>query len=125
MSGHLLSLGLVSVRRPTSQDLISDGVVGDMMIFGPYLSHRSAVNRSNTDRKALYATYNRTSEGELHDAYYTRRAEHWPATHLRQPDKGYSEGQLIYGYGSPMLSVVTGKQLVFAEWKILVKTSTT
>ncbi len=53
------------------------------------------------------------SEGDLHDDYYEHRAKNWPATHMQKPDEDYAEGQLLYGFGSPMLSVVTGKQLVF------------
>lgn len=82
-------------------------------MFGSYLAHRSGVNRSGLDRKALYATYNLESEGDLHADYYKHRALQWPATHMRKQDQDYSEGQLRYGFGSPMLSIVTGQQLSF------------
>ena len=42
---------------------------GELLIFGSYLAHRSGANNSNSDRKAIYATYNCKSEGDLHDAY--------------------------------------------------------
>lgn len=83
------------------------------MIFGSYLAHRSAANSSDVDRKALYATYNRVSEGDLRKAYYEDRKILWPATHMRKDGEDYAEGSLRYGFGSPMLSVETGQQLIF------------
>jgi hypothetical protein len=81
-----------------------------MLIFGSYLAHRSRANTSNSDRKAIYATYNCQSEGDLHDAYYGDRAKLWPPTHKRQEGQKYEKGSLRYGFGSPMLSVDLGKQ---------------
>lgn len=40
--------------------------VGQILVFGSYLAHKSATNRSSKDRKALYATYNRASDGDHH-----------------------------------------------------------
>jgi len=84
---------------------------GEILIFGSYLAHRSGANTSDLDRKAIYATYNCKSEGDLHDAYYADRAKLWPPTHKRQEGEKYEEGALRYGFGSPMLSVDLGKQL--------------
>lgn len=87
------------------------------MIFGSYLAHRSATNSSNTDRKAIYATYNCALEGDLRKACYEDRKKLWPATHLRKPEEEYEEGSLRYAFGSPMLSIETGRQLVFVGEK--------
>lgn len=84
---------------------------GQLLIFGSYLAHRSAANNSDIDRRAIYATYNCKSEGDLHDAYYADRAKLWPPTHKRQEGEKYEEGAMRYGFGSPMLSVGLGKQL--------------
>jgi len=84
---------------------------GQLLVFGSYLAHRSGPNKSNRDRKAIYATYNLAREGDLHDPYYQDRQQLWPATHEREDGKDYSQGALRYGYGSPMLSVSMGKQL--------------
>jgi 2-aminoethylphosphonate dioxygenase len=86
---------------------------GELLIFGSYLAHRSGANRSSVSRKAIYATYNCRSEGDLHDAYYEDRKKLWPATHMRQEGERYAEGALRYGFGSPMLSVEAGKQVGF------------
>ena len=86
-------------------------LLGQILIFGSYLAHRSASNHSNIDRKAVYATYNCAREGDLHDEYYVHRKIVWPPVQLRKTGETYLEGALQYGYGSPMLSVDAGKQL--------------
>jgi 2-aminoethylphosphonate dioxygenase len=86
---------------------------GEVLIFGSYLAHRSGANKSLSDRKAIYATYNCASDGDLHDAYYEDRKRSWPATHLRVAGQDYAEGAMRYGFGSPMLSVESGAQLEF------------
>lgn len=85
---------------------------GQVLIFGSYLAHRSGANTSEKDRKALYATYNVKREGDLHDEYYARRKVEFPPTHLRKKGDRFDEGAMRYAYGSPMLSVELGKQLV-------------
>ncbi|KAL9066621.1 MAG: hypothetical protein Q9161_007451 [Pseudevernia consocians] len=84
---------------------------GEMLVFGSYLAHRSGANKSSRDRRAVYATYNCKAEGDLHEEYYRDRAKEWPATHMRKEGKEYATGALRYGFGSPMLSVASGKQL--------------
>ena len=84
---------------------------GELLVFGSYLAHRSGVNQSERDRKAIYATYNCVREGDLHDDYYADRAKEWPATHMRKDGERYETGSLRYGFGSPMLSVETGRQI--------------
>lgn len=78
---------------------------GQLLVFGSYLAHRSGQNNSSKDRKAIYATYNCKSEGNLHDAYYADRRVIWPATHMRKEGEKYEQGALRYGFGSPMLTV--------------------
>ncbi|KAF1980976.1 PhyH-domain-containing protein [Aulographum hederae CBS 113979] len=85
---------------------------GELLVFGSYLAHRSGANQSSKDRKAIYATYNCDREGDLHDSYYEDRRTVWPPTHLRRDGETYEEGAMRYGFGSPMLSVGLGKQLV-------------
>lgn len=70
---------------------------GDVLIFGSYLAHRSAANHSDQDRKAIYATYNKASEGNFHKEYYRQRREEWPPTHLRKPGDKFDKGAWIHG----------------------------
>ena len=110
-NGSQCNLKLVRDFYPTcSNNLAITLDLGQLLVFGSYLAHRSGANNSNSDRKAIYATYNCKSEGDLHDAYYEDRAKLWPPTHKRQEGEKYEEGALRYGFGSPMLSVDLGKQ---------------
>ncbi|GAD98880.1 hypothetical protein ANI_1_1162024 [Paecilomyces variotii No. 5] len=73
----------VAAQKWTPCDLTS----GDILVFGSYLAHRSGANTSSKDRRAIYATYNRASEGDLHDQYYEDRKKLWPPTHMRADDE--------------------------------------
>lgn len=74
-------------------------------MFGSYLAHRSGANTSSKDRRAIYATYNCATEGNLHDQYYADRQKLWPATHMRKEGVDYEQGRVRYAFGSPMLTV--------------------
>ncbi|CAI7646304.1 Phytanoyl-CoA dioxygenase [Penicillium manginii] len=78
---------------------------GDILVFGSYLAHRSGANTSSKDRRAIYATYNCATEGNLHDQYYADRQKLWPATHMRKEGVDYEQGRVRYAFGSPMLTV--------------------
>jgi len=79
---------------------------GQVMIFGSYLAHRSGDNHSPYGRAAVYGTYNCDLDGgDIHDAYYEHRRKIWPPTHERIEGERYQEGALLYGFGSPMLTV--------------------
>lgn len=86
------------------------GKSGDILVFGSYLAHRSGANTSSKDRRAIYATYNRAAEGNLHDQYYADRQKLWPATHMRKEGETYEEGRVRYAFGSPMLTVDSSKK---------------
>ena len=87
--------------------------LGQLLVFTSYVAHRSGANKSSSDRKAIYATYNRACEGDLRKGYYEHRGKEWPATHMRKEGESYAAGALTYGFGSPMLSVDEGKQVSF------------
>jgi hypothetical protein len=48
---------------------------GQTLWFHSRTPHRSGTNRTNTDRRALYPTYNARSEGDLREAYYRQKLE--------------------------------------------------
>ncbi|THU91819.1 PhyH-domain-containing protein [Dendrothele bispora CBS 962.96] len=80
---------------------------GEMLIFGSYLAHRSGANHSDEGRAAIYATYNALSDGgDKRQEYYTNRRKLWPPTADRVSGQRYEEGARLYGYASPMLTVV-------------------
>ena len=49
--------------------------IGDVLLFHSYTPHRSAMNKSDHPRRAIYATYNARSEGDLRDQYYRNKLE--------------------------------------------------
>ncbi|KAJ3859280.1 hypothetical protein EV359DRAFT_51111, partial [Lentinula novae-zelandiae] len=80
---------------------------GQFLVFGSYLAHRSAPNKSENGRAAIYATYNALSDGgDKREAYYEDRRKLWPPTAERLPEERYDTGAKIYGFGTPMLSIV-------------------
>jgi hypothetical protein len=46
---------------------------GQTLWFHSLTPHRSRANRSSSDRRALYPTYNALSEGNLRDSYYAEK----------------------------------------------------
>ena len=46
---------------------------GDVLLFHSYTPHRSGVNRTESPRRAIYATYNALAEGDLRDQYYAQK----------------------------------------------------
>ncbi|GAW04988.1 epoxidase subunit a [Lentinula edodes] len=80
---------------------------GQFLVFGSYLAHRSAPNKSDKGQAAIYATYNAISDGgDRREAYYEDRRKLWPPTAERLPEERYDAGAKIYGFGTPMLSIV-------------------
>ena len=56
--------------------------VGDVLIFGSHLAHRSGPNRSTSPRAMLYATYAGARDGrDLREKYYAHRREAFPPDH--------------------------------------------
>ncbi len=45
--------------------------LGGVLFFSSFIPHRSSPNTSDHPRRVLYVTYNRTSEGDLREAYYS------------------------------------------------------
>ena len=84
---------------------------GEILIFTSYVAHRSQTNMSNKSRRALYATYNVASDGDLRKKYYAERAREWPATHKMQKGNKYAAGVSIHAMGTPMMSILQGKAL--------------
>jgi ectoine hydroxylase-related dioxygenase (phytanoyl-CoA dioxygenase family) len=48
---------------------------GDVVAFNGWAPHRSGVNPSPFERRAVFLTYNPLSEGDMHEAYYDKMAE--------------------------------------------------
>ena len=75
---------------------------GDVVLFDSYIPHRSAANRSDRPRRALYVTYNRLSEGDRRDAYFADKRAHFPPECERLPGVDYSASASVYNLGNPI-----------------------
>ncbi|KAJ6138166.1 Phytanoyl-CoA dioxygenase [Penicillium samsonianum] len=76
--------------------------MGDMLIFGSHLAHRSAENKTDKSRSSLYATFHSRSDGEdLRGQYYKHRMEMFPPEHEREEGRDYSKGYETYGFAAP------------------------
>src|SRR5262245_14080405 len=62
---------------------------GDVVVFDSYIPHRSAANRSDQPRRALYVTYNRLADGERRDAYFAHKRANFPPECERLPGVDY------------------------------------
>lgn len=55
---------------------------GSTLWFHSRTPHRSAANKSNRSRRALYPTYNALREGDLRDAYYEQKFAEFAASDI-------------------------------------------
>jgi len=76
---------------------------GCVVLFDSYLPHYSEPNHSCTARRAIFATYNKASEGgSKRKEYYLDKREKFPPDCERDPNKDYSAGAAIYNVANPI-----------------------
>lgn len=75
---------------------------GDVVFFDSYLPHRSGPNHSRLPRRALYVTYNRLSEGDRRDDYFTDKRRQFPPECEREEGVDYSQAEALYNLGNPI-----------------------
>lgn len=62
---------------------------GDAVFFDSYAPHRSKPNTTETPRRVLYVTYNKSSEGDHRRQYYDDKRVSYPPDIEREADKEY------------------------------------
>jgi len=62
---------------------------GDVIVFDSFVPHRSGPNLSSRQRRVLYATYNKVSEGDYRAQYYIDKRKGFPPDIEREPGKVY------------------------------------
>lgn len=62
---------------------------GDAVFFDSFVPHRSGPNHSALQRRVLYYTYNRASEGDQLRQYYTDKRKSYPPDVEREPGREY------------------------------------
>lgn len=63
--------------------------VGDTVFFDSFVPHRSAPNKTNFSRRALYATYAIAAEGDFRERYYADKRSTFPPDIERLPGHKY------------------------------------
>lgn len=89
--------GLVGDEWTPLDDTAMDGMQfepcptapGDVVFFDSYAPHQSAPNLTDQQRRVLYVTYNRLSEGDHRAQYYADKRLSFPPDIEREPDKDY------------------------------------
>eukprot|EP01133_Synstelium_polycarpum_P014361 gene14361-16947_t len=77
--------------------------VGDVLIFGSYIAHKSGTNTTDSSRNAIYLTYNAASDGDKRELYYDEKRKLFPPAADREAGKDYSEGAKIYNLATPII----------------------
>jgi hypothetical protein len=62
---------------------------GDVLFFDSYVPHASKPNLSGNQRRILYPTYNRTSDGDHRARYYADKRANFPPDIDRRPGVEY------------------------------------
>jgi hypothetical protein len=62
---------------------------GDVIFFDSFVVHASEPNRSDRQRRILYLTYNRLSDGDHHAQYFDDKRRSFPPDVEREPGREY------------------------------------
>lgn len=62
---------------------------GDVMFFDCFVPHQSQPNATAQQRRNVYLTYNRASDGDHRDRYFADKRRSFPPDHEREPGKTY------------------------------------
>ena len=62
---------------------------GDALFFDCFAPHRSAPNLTNSQRRVLYVTYNRASEGDYRARYFADKRAALPPEIERAPGESH------------------------------------
>ena len=68
--------------QPEDEYMVLEADPGDVIFFDSYLPHGSPANNSNRQRRNLFLTFNRQSDGQLRDQYYADKWKNYPPNDL-------------------------------------------
>jgi hypothetical protein len=74
---------------------------GDLLVFDSYIPHRSSPNRTGSPRRVLFATYNRLSDKDKRNEYYTTKRKYFPPDYEREAGIDYSAAN-PFNLGNPI-----------------------
>ena len=62
---------------------------GDVAFFDCYVPHQSKPNLTDRERRNLYLTYNKVSDGDWREKYFADKRKNYPPDNEREPGKTY------------------------------------
>jgi len=78
--------------QPEDEYVLLEADPGDVIFFDSYVPHGSPANTSNRSRRNIFLTFNKQSDGDMRERYYTDK---WAIYPPNQPDKGRAEGSYL------------------------------
>ncbi len=69
--------------------IIYETYPGDTIFFDCFTPHQSKENLSNQKRRNIYFTYNKSSDGNKLEKYFSDKRKNYPPDNERDPDKTY------------------------------------
>jgi ectoine hydroxylase-related dioxygenase (phytanoyl-CoA dioxygenase family) len=74
----------------------------DLVVFDSFIPHRSEPNMSETQRRAIFVTFNRLREGRWYDRYYAEKRSryHDPKFHVSTPTRHEKDERRVVLDGS-------------------------
>ncbi len=64
--------------QPEDEYVLLEAQPGDVVFFDSYVPHGSPANTSNDQRRNIYLTFNKASDGDLRQQYYDDKWENYP-----------------------------------------------
>lgn len=64
--------------QPADEYMLLEAQPGDVVFFDSYVPHGSPANTSNSQRRNLYLTFNKASDGDLRQQYYEDKWKSYP-----------------------------------------------
>jgi ectoine hydroxylase-related dioxygenase (phytanoyl-CoA dioxygenase family) len=64
--------------QPEDEYMLLDAQPGDVVFFDSYVPHGSPANTSDSQRRNIYLTFNKASDGDLRQQYYDDKWESYP-----------------------------------------------
>ncbi len=78
--------------QPEDEYVLLEADPGDVIFFDCYVPHGSPANNSDRSRRNIFLTFNRQSDGDMREKYYTDK---WAIYPPNQADHGRPEGSYL------------------------------
>ena len=76
--------------QPEDEYVVLEAHPGDVVVFDSYVPHGSPANTSNSQRRNIYLTFNKASDGDLRQQYYDDKWKSYPPNQVSSARKDTS-----------------------------------